>query len=73
MHNDCRAQETRYVYYHCTGFKGRCGNTYIREEELSQRFEQVVRRIQIPSEIAEMIAETLRTSQQEKERFHRTV
>jgi hypothetical protein len=65
-------KKQRYVYYHCTGFKGRCGNTYIREEELSERFEEVVRRVQIPSDIAEMIAETLRTSQQEKERFHRT-
>jgi hypothetical protein len=56
----------------CTGFKGRCGNTYIREEELSQQFEEVVRRIQIPGEIADAIAETLRTSQGDKERFHRT-
>jgi site-specific DNA recombinase len=65
-------RKQRYVYYHCTGFKGSCGNTYIREEELSQRFEEVVRRIQIPSEVADAIAETLRTSQAEKERFHRT-
>lgn len=25
----------RYVYYRCTGFRGRCGNTYIRQEQLS--------------------------------------
>ena len=62
----------RYVYYHCTGFRGRCGNTYIREEELSKLFEHAVRRVQIPSEVAEGIAETLRSSQAEKERFHRT-
>jgi hypothetical protein len=69
---DDERRKQRYVYYHCTGFKGSCGNTYIREEELSQRFEEVVRRIQIPSEVADAIAETLRTSQAEKERFHRT-
>ena len=62
----------RYVYYHCTGFRGRCGNTYIREEELSKLFEEVVRRVQIPTEVADAIAETLRSSQAEKERFHRT-
>jgi site-specific DNA recombinase len=61
-----------YVYYHCTGFKGRCGYTYVREEVLSQQFEEVVRRIQIPGEVADAIAETLRTSQADKERFHRT-
>jgi hypothetical protein len=38
----------RYIYYHCTGFCGRCGNTYIREESLSKLFEDVVRRVQIP-------------------------
>ena len=24
----------RYVYYHCTGSKGRCGDPYVREEQL---------------------------------------
>jgi DNA invertase Pin-like site-specific DNA recombinase len=26
----------RYVYYHCTGNKGRCGDPYVREERLLQ-------------------------------------
>jgi site-specific DNA recombinase len=47
-------QKGRYVYYHCTGFRGRCGNTYVREEELSRLFEDVARRMQIPVEIAEL-------------------
>lgn len=25
----------KYTYYRCTGFKGACGNTYIREGRLS--------------------------------------
>ena len=24
----------RYIYYHCTGHRGACGNTYVREEDL---------------------------------------
>jgi site-specific DNA recombinase len=62
----------KYVYYHCTGFKGRCGNTYIREEELSGLFADVVRRIQISAEVVEWITEALRESQDGKERFLRT-
>jgi site-specific DNA recombinase len=62
----------RYVYYHCTGSRGPCGNTYVREEELSRLFEDVVRRVQITPEVAEWIAEALRESQGDKERFHRT-
>src|SRR5690606_3985607 len=61
----------RYIYYHCTGFKGRCGNTWIREEDLSQQFADVVRRIEITAEVADWIAEALRESQDDKERFHR--
>ena len=65
-------KKARYIYYHCTGFRGSCGNTYIREEELSGLFENVVRRVQIPEEIADWIADALRASQGDKERFHRT-
>lgn len=65
-------QKGCYVYYHCTGFRGRCGNTYVREEELSRLFEDVVRRVQIPPEIADWIAEALRESQDDKEHFHRS-
>jgi site-specific DNA recombinase len=62
----------RYVYYHCTGGRGACGNTYIREEELSGLSAASVKRVQVPSEVADWIAEALRESQDDKERFHRT-
>jgi len=26
----------RYVYYHCTGYKGRCGEPYVSEEVLKR-------------------------------------
>ena len=50
----------RYVYYRCTGFKGRCGNTYIREEKLSELLGTTVQAIQIPSDVAGTIAVALR-------------
>jgi site-specific DNA recombinase len=50
----------KYMYYRCTGFKGRCGNTYIREEQLSGLLGNVVKAVQIPTEIAEGIAAALR-------------
>ena len=42
-----------YVYYRCTGFKGKCGNTYIREERLADLLGGVVRPVQISSEVAQ--------------------
>jgi hypothetical protein len=60
------------VYYRCTGARGLCGNAYVREEELSRLFADVVKRVQVPADVADWIAEALRESQDDKERFHRT-
>jgi hypothetical protein len=54
--------------YRCTGFRGRCGNSYIREEVLADLLGNVVKRIQISPELAESIAEGLRDSQGDLER-----
>lgn len=53
----------KYTYYRCTGYHGRCGNTYIREEQLADLLGGVVERIKIPTEVADWIAEGLRESQ----------
>jgi site-specific DNA recombinase len=50
----------KYVYYRCTGFKGACGNEYIREERLSELLGEVVKPIQITAEVGEDIATALR-------------
>jgi site-specific DNA recombinase len=57
----------KYVYYRCTGFKGACGNTYIREERLADLLGNVVTPIQITSQIADDIATALRATDQEAE------
>ena len=58
-------KKAKYTYYHCTGYHGRCGNTYIREEALASRLGELVRRVQIPPKIADWIADALRSSQAE--------
>ena len=58
----------RYVYYRCTGFKGRCGNTYIRQETLAALLGTTVHAIQIPSEVADQIAAALRDADGQAER-----
>jgi site-specific DNA recombinase len=35
----------KYVYYRCTGFRGPCGNRYIREEQLSALLGTTVKRV----------------------------
>ena len=52
-----------YVYYRCTGFKGKCGNIYIRDERLSALLAEVVAQIRITEDVAEAIAETVRAAE----------
>ena len=61
----------RYVYYHCTGYRGPCRSGYVREEVLTELLAEVVGRIQLTAEQADWIARALRESQAEKEREHR--
>ena len=62
----------QYVYYHCTGHRGPCGNTYVREEELVRQFGEILKQIRIPHELAGKLATVLRESQADKEKFVRT-
>jgi site-specific DNA recombinase len=62
----------RYTYYHCTGFRGACGNTYIREDELGRLFGGVVKRVNVPAHVAEDLAAGLRQSEAADEAFVRT-
>ena len=57
----------KYVYYRCTGFRGACGNTYIREELLADLLARVIRPIQITPDVAEGIATALRSTEAEGE------
>ena len=38
----------RYVYYHCTGYRGKCPEPYTREELLEQQFAGVLRELVVP-------------------------
>ena len=59
-------KKQKYVYYHCTGYRGHCGNTYVRQEDLGALLGEVVHAVQIPPETAEEIAEALREIQADK-------
>lgn len=57
----------KYVYYHCTDYHGGCDNTYIREEQLSSLLGDVIKPIQITSEIAQELAAAFRATDQDAE------
>lgn len=64
------AKKGKYIYYHCTGYKGKCGNTYVAEERLSELMGEIVRKIQIDANVADKIAVALRESHEDKKKFH---
>ncbi len=64
-------KKDKYIYYHCTGFRGKCGNTYIREEELSNKFAEIVKNIQISEDLFGLIKNTLLESHDDELEFHK--
>ena len=57
-------KKQRYVYYHCTGFRGKCELPYFREEELADRLGQVLADIHIPDAVLAELKHSLATDQQ---------
>ena len=62
----------QYIYYHCTGYRGACGNAWVREEELARLLGQAVELIRLPTGLTERAVAALRESQGDKEKFVRT-
>ena len=60
----------RYVYYHCTGYKGKCPEPYTREEVLEQQFAEVLKGIALDDEVATWVAEALRHSHTDAKQHH---
>jgi site-specific DNA recombinase len=60
----------RYVYYHCTGAKGKCPEPYVRQEILEERFAEVLMALVFDDEVMEWVARALRESHRDERRFH---
>ncbi|MCD6120384.1 MAG: zinc ribbon domain-containing protein, partial [Spirochaetales bacterium] len=39
-------KKDRYIYYHCTFDKGKCGGSYVREEELERQFGEILKQFE---------------------------
>jgi site-specific DNA recombinase len=60
----------RYVYYHCTGYKGKCPEKYVREEEMARQFGEALRLIRMDKEVLEWVVTALRESHGDEKRYH---
>lgn len=55
-------KKKKYIYYHCTGFKGKCGEPYVREEVLEERFAGVLSQLRFDDEVFELLQRALKES-----------
>src|SRR5215469_7079076 len=54
-------KKSKYVYYHCTGYRGKCDLPYFREEEVGNRLGEILKNIHIPDDILSQLVNSLLT------------
>jgi site-specific DNA recombinase len=63
-------KKQRYVYYHCSGYKGRCEEPYVREEVIGQQFSELLGRLIFDEEVLAWVRDALRASHADEKREH---
>jgi site-specific DNA recombinase len=54
----------RYIYYHCTGHRGKCPEPYTRQEVLVNEFAGVLSELVVPREVLDWLAQEVTASDQ---------
>jgi hypothetical protein len=60
----------QYVYYHCTGHKGKCPEKYVREEELAEQFGEALKAIKLDGDVLEWVVTALKSSHEDEKKYH---
>lgn len=63
----------KYVYYHCTQYKGKHGAEWIREEDLTKQFAEFFRGLEMPQGVVDDITGSLKAAHKDKSQFHRSL
>jgi site-specific DNA recombinase len=61
-------KKDRYIYYHCTRYKGKCPEPYTREEVVHAEFTDILRRLVIPEPVLKWLSAELERSTDHEER-----
>jgi site-specific DNA recombinase len=60
----------RYVYYHCTGYKGKCNEPYVREEVIAAKFSELMGRLNFAENVHQWIVAGLHQSHADERKEH---
>ena len=73
-HDNCtmttELKKGKYVYYRCSGYRGKCDTPRFTESEISEKLGELLKAIYIPDEVLERIQNALASHQ---ERSHKNV
>jgi len=63
-------KKVKYIYYHFTGYKGKCCNKAIRKEALIEKFGEIVKKVKIDSNLLNWLKEALKESHKDEKKYH---
>lgn len=63
-------KKEKYVYYHCTGNRGKCGQKWLREEIIENTFSDLLFNIQLKDEDKKALIEALKVLHEQKTAYH---
>ncbi len=58
-------QKKKYVYYRCTGYRGKCELPRFREEDIALRLGEPLKGLQVPADVVSRIVTALRDDEEE--------
>jgi site-specific DNA recombinase len=63
-------KKKQYVYYHCTGNKGKCPEKWVREEEVARQFGEAIGAIRLDDEVLSWVIKALKESHADETKYH---
>ena len=59
----------KYVYYHCTGYRGNCGEPYVREKVIGEQFAEFLKNLEFDEEILEYLKKNFEAVDRKKNSY----
>lgn len=63
-------KKSKYVYYHCTGHKGKCPEKYVRQEKLASQYMEALQTMRFDKEVMDWVIDALKTSHKDEKTYH---
>jgi site-specific DNA recombinase len=63
-------QKERFIYYHCTGYKGNCHTPYLRQEVIETQIGELLKSIKLSSQESENVYQGMKESLKDKMEYH---